>query len=37
LIAAIAIENAIPVWHRDRDFEAITRFTPLESADGDAL
>ncbi len=31
LIAAIAIRNAVPVWHRDRDFEAIARFTPLET------
>jgi predicted nucleic acid-binding protein len=29
LIAAIAIENAIPVWHRDRDFNRIAAFTPL--------
>jgi hypothetical protein len=31
LIAAIAIRNGIPVWHRDRDFEAIARFTALET------
>jgi len=31
LIAAIAIHNGIPVWHRDRDFEAIARFTALET------
>jgi predicted nucleic acid-binding protein len=30
LIAAIAIRNAIPVWHRDRDFDAIARYTALE-------
>lgn len=30
LIAAIAIENSIPVWHRDRDFTAIARYTALE-------
>jgi predicted nucleic acid-binding protein len=29
LIAAIAIESAIPVWHQDRDFKHIARFTPL--------
>lgn len=29
LIAAIAIENSIPIWHRDRDFTAIATFTPL--------
>ena len=30
LIAAIAIENAVPVLHRDRDFDAIARYTSLE-------
>lgn len=30
LIAAIAIENRVPVWHRDRDFNAIARYTALE-------
>jgi hypothetical protein len=30
LIAAIAIENSVPVWHRDRDYHLISRFTPLE-------
>src|SRR5579862_5971608 len=30
LIAAIAIENQVPVWHRDRDYRAIARYTPLE-------
>ena len=29
LIAAVALANRIPVWHRDRDFEAIARFTSL--------
>ena len=29
LIAAIAIHHAIPVWHRDRDFSAIARYTEL--------
>lgn len=29
LIAAIAIENLVPVWHRDRDFDTIARFTSL--------
>lgn len=30
LIAAIAIENRTPVWHRDRDFDAIASFTTLQ-------
>ena len=29
LIAAIAIRNDLPVWHQDRDYDAIARFTPL--------
>jgi predicted nucleic acid-binding protein len=29
LIAAIAIENDVPVWHQDRDFNAIARYTRL--------
>lgn len=31
LVAAIAIENKLPVWHRDRDFTAIARYTSLET------
>jgi predicted nucleic acid-binding protein len=31
LIAAIAIENDVTVWHRDRDFEDIARFTRLKT------
>ena len=31
LIAAIAIDRGIPVWHRDRDFSAIARYTGLET------
>jgi predicted nucleic acid-binding protein len=31
LVAAIAIEHKVPVWHRDRDFAAIARFTALET------
>ena len=31
LIAAIAIENRVPVWHRDRGFTAIARYTALET------
>ncbi len=30
LIAAIAIENNVPVWHRDRDFDTVARFTRLQ-------
>jgi predicted nucleic acid-binding protein len=33
LIAAIAIDHGIPVWHRDRDFSAIARYTPLEAVE----
>lgn len=29
LIAAIAIDSGLPVWHRDRDFSAIARFSTL--------
>ena len=29
LIAAIAVHEAVPIWHRDRDFDAIARYTPL--------
>lgn len=31
LIAAIAIEHDVPVWHRDRDFDVISKFTPLRT------
>jgi len=31
LIAAIAIDNGVSVWHRDRDFESIARFTSLRT------
>jgi predicted nucleic acid-binding protein len=31
LIAAIALRHNIPVWHRDRDFETISRFTGLRT------
>jgi predicted nucleic acid-binding protein len=33
LIAAIAIENRARVWHRDRDFEQIARYTALEAGE----
>jgi hypothetical protein len=29
LIAAVAIENGIAIWHRDRDYDAIARYTQL--------
>jgi hypothetical protein len=31
LIAAIAIENDIAVWHKDRDYDAIGRYTSLRT------
>ncbi|HEX5482757.1 MAG TPA: PIN domain nuclease [Terriglobia bacterium] len=31
LIAAIAIENRISVWHKDRDYEAIAEYTNLRT------
>jgi len=31
LIAAIAIDNRMPVWHKDRDFEAIAEYTRLRT------
>jgi predicted nucleic acid-binding protein len=33
LIAAIAIHHSIPVWHRDRDFDKISHYTPLLTVD----
>lgn len=29
LIAAVAISNRVPVWHRDRDFTLLARYTRL--------
>jgi predicted nucleic acid-binding protein len=29
LIAAIAIDNGVPLWHKDRDYDAVARYTPL--------
>ena len=31
LIAAIAIQHSLEVWHQDRDFEAIAKFTNLKT------
>ena len=31
LIAAIAIENGVPVWHKDRAFETVARYTSLRT------
>jgi predicted nucleic acid-binding protein len=31
LIAAIAIRGGVPVWHRDRDYTFIARYTPLRA------
>ena len=31
LIAAIAIDNKVAVWHKDRDFDAIAHYTSLET------
>jgi predicted nucleic acid-binding protein len=33
LIAAIAIDHGVPVWHRDRDFSAIAQYTGLEAVE----
>lgn len=37
LIAAIAIEYDIPVWHRDRDFDVIATYTELQIASAPEL
>jgi predicted nucleic acid-binding protein len=34
LIAAIGIRNHVAVWHRDRDFTTIAKFTNLRCFDG---
>jgi predicted nucleic acid-binding protein len=34
LIAVIAIENKVPVWHKDRDFRLIASFTNLRTIEG---
>ncbi|MBM3773565.1 MAG: PIN domain-containing protein [Acidobacteria bacterium] len=33
LIAALAIEHRLTVWHRDRDFTKISRYTTLEAVE----
>ena len=37
LIAAIAVRHRVPVWHRDRDFEEIKKYTGLQTLVGAAL
>lgn len=37
LMAAIAIDHGVPVWHRDRDFTAIARYTALEAVRPDSM
>jgi predicted nucleic acid-binding protein len=37
LIAAIAIENRVPVWHCDRDFSNIARYTRLSIFDSGGI
>lgn len=32
LISAIAIKNQVPVWHRDRDFDVIAKYTELRAS-----
>jgi predicted nucleic acid-binding protein len=31
LIAAIAIRNGVTVWHKDRDYDSIARYTALRA------
>ncbi|MBI5281270.1 MAG: PIN domain nuclease [Candidatus Solibacter usitatus] len=31
LIAVVAMRNRVPVWHKDRDFGLIARYTALEA------
>jgi hypothetical protein len=33
LIAAVAIRNRTPVWHKDRDYTAIARYTSLQAVE----
>ena len=33
IISAIAIENQLSVWHKDRDFDLIAKFTSLKTVD----
>lgn len=37
LIAAIAIRNNAPIWHKDRDFEMLAKFTSLRILRGQHL
>ena len=36
LIAAVAIENGVAVWHKDRDFTAISSYTDLQVVEAKA-
>ena len=31
LIAAIAIDHKVPVWHEDRDFSTLAKYTGLQA------
>ncbi len=33
LIAAVALENRVIVWHKDRDFGIMARYTPLKASE----
>lgn len=37
LIATIAIREKLPLWHFDRDFESIARYTALETVSPDRM
>ena len=37
LIAAIALQNRLTIWHQDRDFMEIAKFTSLDVLNGRAL
>ena len=37
LIAAIAIRRGVPVWHKDRDYSLIARYTPFAGSHTDSI